>query len=119
MYKASFDSSRATKGKIGSVQFGIGGYQNGFMGLHIGLLYGSFGITDYICGGWSTEFERSVHTKWTETDRDKANADMLRIVNQIMLDAKVRNVADLVGKPVEVIIWENAMISWLILTEVL
>lgn len=63
--------------------------------------------------------ETDQHTKWTEADRDAAFAKTMRKINEIMQDAKVHDVNDLKGKPVELIFEGTMLKDWRILTEVL
>lgn len=105
-------------GKILKVNFGYGGYQDVMFGLTVTL-----GMQETECceftGGWSTEISVDEYTKWTEADRDKKFAEVVRYCNELLKQAKKRDVYKLVGTPVEVEIDSNKLISWRILTEVL
>ena len=107
-------------GKISSVSFGLGGYQHAQIGLTLSLECKGTGCTAFVDGGWSpSEIEWSEHCKWTEEDRTKALADMMRKVGKILHQAKVDDVAQLKNKPVEVIFEGNMLKEWRILEEVL
>lgn len=55
----------------------------------------------------------------TRADWRGWQADTIELLTKTLRDAKVRNVAALVGKPVEVTLDGNALASWRILKEVL
>lgn len=106
-------------GKIESVRFGYGGYQDAMFGVTFGLAFGGcMGTTDFK-GAWSSDIEASKHAKWTEEDRSKQNDEVVRFLNKLMKDANVRELNQLVGKPIEVISEGMSMKSWRILTEVI
>lgn len=110
-------------GKIESVKFGFCGYQDAMFGLQVTLSFshGNMGSGDSITGGWAYGVvDPDEHSKWTEEERTQSMADMCKVVCQIMNDAQVADVNDLVGKPVEVTTKDfNEFESWRILTEVL
>ncbi len=105
-------------GKITSVSFGKGGYQDAMLGISIGL--GSdkacWGTSDY-WGFWDMEPDK--YTKWTIDDKNKALAEMVIKIGKVLTDAKVYDINELVGKPVEVVFEDNTLKSWRILTEVI
>ena len=103
-------------GKITSVKFGFGGYQDVQFGITLCV-----DTTDGCActGDWMWTNEPDRYTKWTLFDQDKAYTRIMRYVIKLMSDAKVNNVADLEGKPVEAT-WEgNHLESIRILTEVI
>lgn len=110
-------------GKIKSVKFGIGGYQDAMFGAFFcfELGGGSSGICD---GGGHATWSPSMikcdsYSKWTEEDRDKTFAETCRYLDNLLSEAKVSNVYDLEGKPVEVTIVDGTFKSWRLLTEVI
>lgn len=109
-------------GKISSVSFGIGGYQDAMFGLTLSFDLKGSGFCDFVSGGWAYGVidPDSPHCKWNESDREKSMARMCKIVCQILKDAKVDNISDLKGKPIEIARegW-NDIKSWRILEEVL
>ena len=106
-------------GKIESVQFGLGGYQDSQLGLSITLGDGSWGVGDFK-GNWDAEsIKWSENCKWTEEDRDKGYSDTMRFLSKLLKDAKVRSVDKLKGIPVEVTFDGNTLKEWRVLTEVL
>lgn len=110
-------------GKIKSIQFGIGGYQDAMLGLHVTLGGDGWGVGHSDCT-WDAELVKvGSHTKWTDRDRDKTYADIMRRVSKLLKDAKVSHVEQLKGVPVEVT-FDRAglgatLTEWRILTEVL
>ena len=103
-------------GKIKSAEFGHGGYDGAMIGITFGLGGNGWGTSDH-WGFWNTE--RSDYCKWTEQDRKIYMGDVCMRVSQLLKEAKVTNVSQLVGIPIEVIFNGNSLSSWRILTEVL
>jgi hypothetical protein len=106
-------------GKIESVKFGIGGYQDVMIGLHVTLSGKGWGVNDSKAAWDFTKVQRSLHTQWTEENRSQNYADIIRYVSKLLDDAKVSSLAELEGKPVEATFNNNTLFSWRILTEVL
>lgn len=108
-------------GKIESVSFGNCGYQNAMIG--ISFTFGSE-VNKWGCGdcwgNWS--LERLDGAQWTEAERIKSLGLIVMKIAKLLEEAKVDEIADLKGKPVEVTfdgITGNNLKSWRILTEVL
>lgn len=107
-------------GKIKSVKFGI--ISNEFqMGIELGLGsdVGSWGVT-YTKG--FHDFNRNVHTdycNWTPESNNYQMLETMKYISDLLEDAKVSNVSDLKGKPVEVTFENNMIKSWRILKEVI
>lgn len=105
-------------GKIRSIQFGLGGYQDAMIGFTVDL--GSdkecWGVGDFK-GAWASK--RSDSCKWTEEDRMAELGKACMWINGLLNDAKVESLDDLCGKPVEVTFENNTLKSWRILTEVI
>ena len=70
-------------------------------------------------GSWPLTMERSKDAKWSEDDRNKEVLDMVRFVTETMEKAKVKDVSDLKGIPVECTCDGNCLKEWRILEEVL
>ncbi len=106
-------------GKIESVRFGHGGYQDAMLGLQVTLSAKGWGVGDFK-GSWDAELiKHTEHTKWTEEDRDKGYSDTMRFLSKLLKDAKVDSVDKLKGVPVEVTFDGMMLKEWRILTEVL
>jgi hypothetical protein len=103
-------------GKIESIYFGYGGYQDAEIGLSI-TFSGNWGGVSWWKGNWS--IERSERCKWTDEDRDKSFAELVHFINDTMKKAKVTRLEQLKGKPVEVTIERGTLKDWRILEEVL
>ena len=97
--------------------------------VHFGVTDGRFGLTLTLSGSWSAQTSDVVwdpvetppveHARWTVEDQDKALAEMLRRVSKLLNDAKVSDVKNLLGKPVEFTSKDGMLNTWRILTEVL
>jgi len=105
-------------GRISHIEFGFGGYQDAQIGLSITISGDGWGVADFR-GDWGQGTKVGPHTKWTDAERDQRYADTVKYINGLLVDAKVRSVSDLRGKPVEVTLESNTLKSWRILTEVL
>lgn len=105
-------------GKIQSVRFGMGGYQDAQFGLSLTL--GSdkenWGVGTF-AGFWS--MEPSSGAQWTADDQKGHLGAMCLSVIGWMNDAKVTDVAQLRGVPVEVTLVGGMLKSWRVLTEVI
>ena len=106
-------------GKITEVSFGYGGYQDGQFGLNVELTFGGCSAFQFINGGWSDDVKISSNTKWTEQDRSEQRVIMIKKINKLIKDAKVRTIDELKNKPVEVTTEGMTVKDWRILTEVL
>lgn len=67
---------------------------------------------------WDAELISSKNANWSESDRDKGYAEVMRYVSKLLADAKVHSVDKLKGIPVEVTLDGNCLKSWRVLTEV-
>jgi hypothetical protein len=106
-------------GKIQSVSFGHGGYQDACIGLSITLGNGSWAVGDFK-GAWDPEMiKRSDNTQWTEEDRSKNIDESIRFISKLLKEAKVDSVDKLKVIPVEVTFDGNMLKEWRVLTEVL
>lgn len=103
-------------GKIQSISFGFGGYQDAMLGLSISLGSDSWGVGDFR-GGWGPQITCDKYCKWTEADRSKLYADTARFIGDLLTQAKKDKLSDLQGVPVEVEFDGMILKSWRILTE--
>lgn len=114
-------------GKIVSVYFGLGGYQECQFGLSLTFegpeLSGCKWGCGVFIGNWDVNsIKHDEGCKWTERDRVKWHDDMCRKVSDILNKAKVKEVSQLLGKPVEVEFegcGSAPLKNWRILEEVL
>ena len=100
-------------GKIKKIRFG---FQDTYFGLSVQFHGQGFDCDDFI-GGSSLEVPCS--DTWTEVDRDTEMAKTMRTLNVIMQQARVKEVQELEGIPVEITSEGGCMKSWRILEEVL
>lgn len=105
-------------GKISSIRFGMGGYQDAQFGIWISFeMRGSGCATGE--GFWISEW--SEHCKWTNESRIKYFGDLVMKISKWCSDAKVNSVDKLKGIPVELTFDSpyGKLTDWRILTEVL
>ncbi len=101
-------------GKIKSVSFGMGGYQDVQFGISFSLGSDGDGCGDF----WGYWAERSDHAQWSLEDQQKALGKMnLRII-ALLSDAKKSEVSKLAGTPIEITYENNALKAWRVLKEV-
>lgn len=105
-------------GRIRTVKFGYGGYQDVQFGITFDLGGDGWGVGDFK-GAWSLDIKVDKYTKWTEQDRDKEFSKVMRYINTLLQQAKKLDVKDLVEVPVEVEFENMTLKSWRILKEVL
>lgn len=111
--------NRKKLGKITKVYFGIGGYNDAMIGLHLTFGAQSWGVGTSI-SFWDPEIiKRSDHAQWTEEERSKSHDELVRKISKYLKEAKVDSVDKLLGKPVEIEFEGNCFKDWRILTEVL
>lgn len=103
-------------GRISAASFGVGGYQDAMIGLSLSFDLKGCGIGEFR-GTWSGK--RSEFAKWTDESRIEDLGKIVMQIDGILRDAKKKDVAALVGTPVEVTIEGNTLRSWRVLTEVL
>lgn len=99
-------------GKIHAVRLGDGGYQDAAFGVTFDL--GGFG--DF-WGFWRGDPRPG--SEWTPDTQVERYGQAMHRLSQLMKDAKVSDMAELVGKPIELTIDRMTLVSWRILTEVL
>ena len=102
-------------GKLTNVKFGI---KEGRIGLFF-TLSGAYSCSSHYCCWNPEQVEVTEHTKWTEDDRDKELAFLMRKVSKLLSDAKVDDITKLNNIPVEFTFKDGLLSEWRILTEVL
>lgn len=103
-------------GKIASVGFGFGGYQDCQFGLSVSLTGEGWGVSDFK-GGWG--MEPSDHNEWDANDQRRFFADTMVELRDLLKAAKKDTVDQLKGVPVQVTFDGMKLKGWNILTEVL
>lgn len=106
-------------GKITKAEFGLGGYQDACIGLIVSIDFDGSGVGDNKTAWDCNLIECTEHCEWTEESRSEEYDKIVRYISGLLSDAKVNNVSDLVGKPVEVELEGMILKSWRILKEVL
>lgn len=107
---------RTEIGKIKTVYFGKGGYDDAMIGITFTLGGEAWGVGDF-WGQWATKITEG--TQWTEESRTTKLGETVMRILQLLQDAKVSKVDDLMNIPVEVSFEGNTLKSWRILTEVI
>lgn len=103
-------------GKIDFAEYGTVRDYPFLIGLQLGFKLGDgSGVMD----GGSNTINVSKECRWEESEREAAVTVSVERVYQILKDAKVNYVSQLVNKPVEVTIDKNCFKDFRILTEVL
>jgi hypothetical protein len=105
-------------GKITSVEFGYGGYQDAMFGLNIELSGNGWECGDFY-GDWGIHIQPDKYSKWTEKDRTEKFAKMCTYINKLLIEAKITYISELKNIPIEATFRDNTLVSWRILTEVL
>lgn len=102
-------------GKIDFAEFGTVRDYPFLMGMQLGFSMGGCGVYD---GGKYT-VNISPDCKWGDVSRADAIIGSVEKVYQILKDAKVNYISELIGKPVEVTLENSTFKDFRILTEVL
>lgn len=102
-------------GKIDFAEFGTIKDYPFLIGLQLGFSMAGSGVMD---GGKYT-VNISPECKWKDNEREKVITQTIAFIADILKDAKVNYVSELINKPVEVTIENNTFKDFRILTEVL
>lgn len=105
-------------GKIESIHFGFGGYDDAQVGLSVTFSFGGCGVGSFK-GVWSSSVKVTEYTKWTEEDRSKQIVETFWFIEGLLKAAKKTTLEQLKGVPVEIVLENNSLKSWRILEEVL
>jgi hypothetical protein len=103
-------------GRIASISFGWGGYQDAMIGLSVSLEGNGWGVGDFK-GAWG--IERTDYCEWSEDDRVRQLGEAAIFLRDLLIKAKKQTISELKGTPVEVEFDGMALKSWRILEEVL
>ncbi len=104
---------RTEIGKIKSISFGHGGYQDAMIGVTFDLGGKSWGVGDF-WGYWS---HWSASCEWSKDDQIKKLGKTVMKIDKLLVDANVSNLNDLEGVPIEATFENSTLDSWRILTE--
>ncbi len=106
-------------GKIRSATFGLGGYQGVELGLHLVFSGDEWEVCTHHASWDAQKMKAGKYTQWTEVDRDKWYADVMRKLSKLLADAKVNSVDKLKDIPVECMFDGDNLKDYRVLTEVL
>ena len=109
---------RKELGRISKVSFGFGGYQDAMFGLSLSFNCDG-GVCSNFIGCWPLTMKRSESAEWSERDREKQVVESIRTITETMQKAKVEDVSDLLGIPVECTFDGQMLKEWRVLEEVL
>ena len=102
-------------GKIDFAEFGTIKDYPFLIGLQLGFSMNGCAVMD----GGKYCVNISDQCKWENHDRSDVLTNSIEYINDVLKEAKVNYVSQLVGKPVEVLIKDNTFSGFRILTEVL
>lgn len=105
-------------GKIETVRVGMGGYDDAMFGVSFTLcsIKDCWSIGDFK-GTWASPPDK--YANWTVDDQTKHWGNVMREMADLLKQASVSDIQQLVGKPVEVSIENGRLKSWRLLTEAL
>tara|TARA_R100001530_G_scaffold13096_2_gene12141 strand:- start:675 stop:1019 length:345 start_codon:yes stop_codon:yes gene_type:complete len=90
-------------GKIERVKFGLCGYQNQMLGIRLTLRFKeSLGSVQERCFWDYNKVENDNNCKWDEESRSEQAIEVMRYISDLLAKAKVEDINDLVGIPIEV-----------------
>lgn len=110
---------RKELGKIKSVSFGLGGYQDACIGIHFTLGGESWGVSTGKNAWDKNKINHTDSCQWTEESRSAQYDEILRYVSDLLSAAKVSSVSQLEGIPIEAEFDGMQLKDWRILTEVI
>lgn len=102
-------------GKIQNVRLGNGGYQDAMFGISFTLGGEGWGVQDF----WGTWETRSEHAKFSQVDWEEIHLQTYMKIKELLRTAKVTDITQLKGIPVECTFDGNLLKSWRVLKEVL
>lgn len=103
-------------GKIRNVVLGLGGYQDAQIGIWFTFGGDGWGVSN---GRGVWQGNPSSSAKWTMEDKLKSMGEIMLYIEGLLKEAKVSDVNDLIGIPVEITFEGGKLDSWRILTEVI
>jgi hypothetical protein len=109
-------SEKKELGRIAEVRFGSGGYQEACLGVSFEFSLDGASVGDF-WGFWKGK--PPAVSGWTEVTQLQRYGETMKRIENLLREAKVSELHDLVGKPIEVTFENLVLTSWRILTEVL
>jgi len=112
---------RTELGKISSVRYGVGGYNDAMHGISFTLEGKGWGVQDF-WGAWGAIIDHTDHCKWSEEDRIKQHGEIAMRISWLLQQAKKEDIGGLRGLPIEATFQGGGMgllKSWRVLEEVL
>ena len=109
---------RKELGKIRSVSFGFGGYQDCQFGLSLGFESGG-GVVGTFEGNGPLTMDIPEEAEWTEADRERTVIATIKLLTETLQKAHVKSVSELLGVPVELTYNGQCLREWRILEEVI
>lgn len=107
---------RRKLGKIASVRFGWGGYNDAMLGLSLTFEMSGTAVQTFV-GAWG--IKRSDRCQWSEEERLKELGEAVMKLGEMLEKSHKTDVHQLVGTPVEVTLERNMLKDWRLLEEVL
>ena len=106
-------------GKITNVYLGIGGYQDYEFGVYFDLGGDGWGCSSWM-GTWSPGLRKhKPGDQWDESNRDETFSKLCRHIDELLNQAKVTKLDQLIGKPIIATFDGNLLKRWRLLTEVI
>lgn len=102
-------------GKIQSVKFGMGGYDDAMFGFSFVLGGKNWGVSDF----WGTWSNWDKQCKWSIEDQNKTFLESFLKVKALLKAAKKYDFSELKDVPIEATFEKSTLVSWRILEEVL
>jgi len=106
-------------GKLGDVKFGLGGYQDSMIGLHVAIDMKGSGVGDSKSAWDCNRVVWNERCKWTEENRSEQYDEIMRYLSDLLYAAKVDTIDQLKGIPVEVTFEGTLLKEWRVLEEVI
>lgn len=102
-------------GKISAIKVGL---DDGWLGIKFVLEGTGWGVTTSNPNGGAW-FIRPPHAKWSVEEQKTRLGEDLLYIGQLLTDAKVTDINNLIGKPIQATFNGSVLCNWRILTEVL
>lgn len=107
---------KSSIGRITSVSFGLGGYNEAEIVMSLTISFKGSGVTATVSGGWADNVP-TAHAKWTKESTYKTRSEMLDKIIESLKLAQVDDIQGLNGRLVSCDFDFNVLKDWRILTE--